>query len=89
MKPNITDGEAGRQVDSQSRELIAEFRSHCEEVQKQYPEHGDTRVIFESWAIQKIAGLQLSVFQLNERIPELENSQSAPASALDTNGSGA
>ena len=85
MKPNTTDEEAGRQVDSQSNELIAEFRSHCEEVQKQRPEHTDNRIIFEGWAIQKIAGLQLSVFQLAERIHELENSQGG-ASASDTNG---
>ena len=87
MKPNITDEEAGRQVDSQSNELIAEFRSHCEEFQKQHPEHRDNRIIFEGWAIQKIAGLQLSVFQLSERIHVLENSQRSAEGALDTNGS--
>jgi hypothetical protein len=54
--------------------LIEEFREHVREVQEQHPEFTDTGRIYEAWAIQKIAGLQVMIVNLVERVAELEKS---------------
>lgn len=58
---NILDFTSG-QCDVRSKELIQEFKKHYMEYMNEYPEHaGKRQEIFEGWAIQKIAGLQLCV----------------------------
>ena len=64
--PPNNEGEA--QVEARTEELIHEFHAHFEEVAETYPEHADKkREIFEAWAIQKIAGLQLCVEHMAEQ----------------------
>ena len=61
--------EAGRQAEARSHTLMLEFHAHMEEFTAIYPEHaGQDRKMFEAWAIQKIAGLQLSVEHLAEML---------------------
>ena len=63
--PPSDEGEA--QVEARTEELIHEFHAHFEEVAVTYPEHAEKkREIFEAWAIQKIAGLQLCVEHIAE-----------------------
>jgi len=60
------EGEA--QAEARANELIHQFQAHFEEVAATYPEHAEKkREIFEAWAIQKIAGLQLCVEHIAER----------------------
>ena len=60
--------EAERQVEERADDLIAEFRQHYEAYVEQHPEKARSqRVIFEGWAIQKIAGLQLCVEHMAEQ----------------------
>jgi len=47
------------QVNERARVLMYEFKDHVDEVQSAYPEATDARKIFEGWAIQKLAGLQV------------------------------
>ncbi len=67
-KPNL-----GRHVDARSDELLEEFEQHAEEYLRHDP-GADQREIFDGWALQKIACLQLAVealaHQLNEVAPE-------------------
>ena len=51
----------GPEVDSRSIELSKEFREHKDEFIKEHPTATDSNIIFQSWAIHKIAGLQLQV----------------------------
>ena len=61
--------EAKRQADTRSNALMLEFHAHIEEFTALHPEHaGQDRMMFEAWAIQKIAGLQLSVEHLAGRL---------------------
>jgi len=60
--------EAERQAEARTNELIREFQAHFQECAEAYPEHADKkREIFEAWAIQKIAGLQLCVEHMSEQ----------------------
>ena len=59
-------------VNAQSAELFAEFQQHVQEVQREQPGMTDKGIIFEGWIIQKVAGLQALVIELNERITALE-----------------
>jgi hypothetical protein len=44
---------------------MLEFHAHKDEFEASYPEQaGEDQMMFEAWAIQKIAGLQLSVEHL-------------------------
>ncbi len=59
-------------VDARSNELIHEFHAHFSELIEAHPEHTDRkREIFEGWAIQKIAGLQLVVEHISEQLNRL------------------
>ena len=61
--------EAERQIEDRILNLIQEFQNHFDEYVRQHPGKSDRRrVIFESWAIQKIAGLQLSVEHVAEQL---------------------
>ena len=64
-----------REIDDQANALIDEFKQHVTEVQAQYPDATDKGLIYEGWAIQKIAGLQVLVLSLAERIAELEGAK--------------
>ena len=69
MVTNADDslGEAEGQAEARSRALMLEFHAHKDEFEAIHPEHaGEDRMMFEAWAIQKIAGLQLSVEHLAE-----------------------
>ena len=60
---------AERQVDAKSEELIKEFYDHFEVYKKLHPEDKDRKdEVFQGWIIQKIAGLQLSIIEISERI---------------------
>ena len=56
-------------VDNKTRELIMEFQSHYDEYCELHPEDKDRKdEIFQSWAIQKLAGIQISLLELTESI---------------------
>lgn len=73
------------EIDTRSNELIDEFRKHAaqaaDEIKRHHPElverEGgiDERRIFEGWAIQKLASLQLLVIDLSGRVAALEANQ--------------
>ncbi len=57
-----------KRVDEKAQELIYEFQSHYQEYIELHPEDKDRKdEIFQSWAIQKIAGLQLSILELADK----------------------
>jgi len=59
-------------VDEKTRELIMEFHSHYEDYIALRPGDKDRKdEIFQAWVIQKIAGLQISIFELAERLTSL------------------
>ncbi len=61
-------GKAEREAEARTVELIREFQTHFEEYAEGHPEGAEKeREIFEAWAIQKIAGLQLCVEHLAEQ----------------------
>ena len=52
-------------VDARSRELMVQFEGHFREVVGLDPELGSQREhVFQAWAMQKIAGLQLAVEEI-------------------------
>jgi len=60
---------AERQADARAADLIEEFQTHYLEYVALHPgDKGRKREIFEAWSIQKIAGLQLAVTELAERL---------------------
>ena len=69
LNGNSPLGEAEREAEARTVELIGEFRAHFEECVSAHPEGAEKgREIFEAWAIQKIAGLQLCVEHLAEQL---------------------
>lgn len=59
-------------VDKKTNELIMEFHAHYQEYIKLAPEDKDRKdEIFQSWCIQKIAGIQVSMLELAERLNSL------------------
>jgi len=59
-------------VDKKSEELILEFQSHYEGVVRSHPEYADRRdEIFQGWIIQKIAGIQVSIYEIAESLNRL------------------
>ena len=61
-----------KQIEAKSTELIKEFYAHLEEYERLYPDDKDNKEeVFHGWVIQKIAGLQLSIFHISERINDL------------------
>lgn len=71
MEFEFIDGADVTEVDKKSAELIEEFRTHVSEVQTASAELKDERLIFEAWAIQKIAGLQIAVLKLLDQMNKL------------------
>ena len=63
-------GAPEEQVDQRSEELIREFISHFKKYVAVDPSAADRKnEVFESWAIQKIAGLQLAIEHLLRNVP--------------------
>ncbi len=61
-------GEAEREAEARTVKLIREFQAHFEGYVEAHPDGAEKkREIFEAWAIQKIAGLQLCVEHLAEQ----------------------
>ncbi len=59
-------------VDKKSEELIREFQSHYEEFVRAHPERtGQRDEIFQGWVIQKIAGIQVSIYEIAESLNRL------------------
>ena len=62
MHPDDMDSVLAAAVDARSQDLIKEFENHFRQVIKVEPAAANRRdQVFQAWAIQKIAGLQLSV----------------------------
>ena len=60
--------ESEKRVEEKTEELIYEFHAHYQSYIKLHPEDKDRKdEIFQAWAIQKIAGLQLSILELAEK----------------------
>ncbi len=60
--------EAERQAEARADELIREFQAFYEAYREAHPEHAEKkREVFEAWALQKIAGLQLCVEHISEQ----------------------
>jgi len=58
-----------KQAELRTNELIEEFQQHYADYVNMRPEDADRqREIFEAWAIQKIAGLQLCVEHIAEQV---------------------
>ncbi len=65
---NPPNGGPGAQAEARANELIQQFQAHLAEFIEAHPEHADReREVFEAWAIQKIAGLQLCVEHMAEQ----------------------
>jgi hypothetical protein len=60
----------GAAVDARAEELTAELRAYTAECIDKV-KGSDKRNVFESWVIQKLAGLQLIVEQQNAAVNEL------------------
>ncbi len=55
-----------KKVDEKAEELTKEFKEHLDKCQAAYPQMTDIHLIFEGWAIQKLAGIQLILLALAE-----------------------
>ena len=73
LNPGSTDDPQGDQVDEKSEDLMVEFNDHFDELIEIHPEFADKRdMAFQGWIIQKVAGLQLCVGELERRIETLK-----------------
>jgi len=57
-----------QRVNARSAELMQEFYQHYDEFVAAHPTMTDEFVIFQGWIIQKVAGLQLALLDLQERL---------------------
>jgi hypothetical protein len=63
----------GNRVDQLSVKLMGEFKQYVEDCRRTSPEESkSTGIIFEGWAIQKLAGLLAAVVELEGRVDKLE-----------------
>jgi hypothetical protein len=63
--------EVAKQQDAKSQALIAEFHAYRDEIMSGNPDDpklSNERIIFESWALQKIAGLQCAIQDLAKEV---------------------
>ncbi len=61
-------------AEEHSKKLIEEFKTHWNEVASDNPELAHAKEqVFAGWAIQKIAGLQLSILHLEQKLRNVEN----------------
>ena len=70
----LTPEEIAQNVEVKSSELMGEFFRYRDEIMAESPDDpkSDHRNIFESWAIQKISGLQCVVLDLVRQVDELK-----------------
>lgn len=70
----LTPEEIAQNVEVKSSELMGEFFRYRDEIMAESPDDpkSDRRNIFESWTIQKIAGLQCVVLDLVRQVDELK-----------------
>jgi len=62
-----------KRINERSIELIKEFDVHRKEVREISNSNSDNdRLIFESWAIQKIAGLHVIIEEINEKLNSID-----------------
>jgi len=60
--------EAEKRAEERTTALIHEFHEHYQEYVEAHPAHAEKKhEVFEAWAIQKIAGLQLCIEHLAEQ----------------------
>ena len=59
------------EVDKLAQQLILIFQQHFQEARKIEPELATVKATFQGWAIQKIAGLQISVMHLATQLNRL------------------
>ena len=65
MLPDDMDSELEAAVDARSHDLMKEFEQHFQQVIETEPTAENRRdQVFQAWAIQKIAGLQLSIQEI-------------------------
>jgi hypothetical protein len=64
--------EISRDIDARSVKLSQEFYEHVQECQSKNPKMTDIHLIFQGWAIQKIAALQIWTTGLADRVDELD-----------------
>ena len=76
----------GAEVDSRSEELFKEFREHRDEFIKENPTKTDSNVIFQRWAVQKLAALQLQAGKSVLRMKKLEELDPASGQKFDGEG---
>ena len=65
-------------MDAKANELIAEFRAYRDGIIAENPldpKLTDERIIFESWELQKIAGLQCVVLDLVNEVNKKQNAR--------------
>ena len=73
LNPGSLNDPNGDQVDDKSEDLMIEFNDHFEELIEIHPEFAAKRdAAFQGWIIQKVAGLQLCVSELERRIETLK-----------------
>ena len=68
----VTEAKIGLEIDSKSEQLMKEFLAHRDAYIAKHGGTSDERRLFESWAIQKIAGLHCLVLRLADQIACLE-----------------
>jgi hypothetical protein len=61
------------EIEQQTDMLIKEFFDHYEQLKNTGTEKIDQRTAFEGWIIQKVAGLQVLLKELNNEIKLLQN----------------
>jgi len=72
MELKIYTNPIGEKVDAKSDDLMKEFDKHYAALLEAHPEHeGQRDLAFQGWIIQKVAGLQLCVSELERRIAEM------------------
>ena len=60
--------ESLKRVEAKTEDLIYEFHAHYQSYIEEHPDDKNRKdEIFQAWAIQKIAGLQLSILELAEK----------------------
>lgn len=70
MNFKIDSDSAGEQIDELSNKLIDQFENHFKQFDAQYP-NSNKRLVYEGWAIQKIAALQYMVLLQQAQINTL------------------
>lgn len=71
MKLEVITNPVSEAVEKKSDELIAEFDEHYAKLIEAYPQQkGQRHLAFQSWIIQKVAGLQLCVTELEKRLDD-------------------